>query len=70
MTQVSAFIDEMNALGADWQMAIYGGAKHGFAHENGPAYPGVEYNALADFRSTQLIGDFFSELFGLNEQTA
>jgi dienelactone hydrolase len=70
MTQVSAFIDEMNESGADWQMAIYGGAKHGFAHENGPKLPGVEYHALADFRSSQLIHDFFRELFSPSECAA
>jgi len=64
MTQVSAFVEEMNRAGGDWQLAMYGGAKHGFAHENGPGFPGVEYNALADFRSSALIRDFISELFG------
>jgi len=64
MAQISAFAEEMNVSGADWQLAIYGGAMHGFTHENGPALPGVAYNALADFRSMQLIRDFFNELFG------
>jgi dienelactone hydrolase len=70
MNQVTAFVEEMNASGADWQMAIYGGAKHGFAHENGPNFPGVEYHPLSDLRSTHLIRDFFSELFGPAEQAA
>jgi dienelactone hydrolase len=64
MTQITAFVEEMNASGADWQMAVYGGAKHGFAHEDGPNFPSVEYHALSDFRSTHLIRDFFTELFG------
>ena len=70
MAQVSAFVDEMNAAGADWQMAIYGGAKHGFAHENGPNLPGVEYHAPSDLRSTRLIRDFFTEIFGPAETAA
>lgn len=70
MTQVSAFADEMNHSGTDWQLALYGGAKHGFAHENAPSSAGVEYHALSDFRSTHLIRDFFAELFGPIEPAA
>jgi dienelactone hydrolase len=64
MTQVNAFVQEMNEAGADWQLIVYGGAMHGFTHETGPAVPGVAYNALADARSAAAIQDFFSEIFG------
>ena len=64
MSHVSAFIDEMNHAGADWQLDIYGGALHGFTHDSGPALPGVAYNATADARSAAAIRTFFTELFG------
>jgi dienelactone hydrolase len=65
MTQVNAFIEEMKTAAADWQLIMYGQAKHGFTHETGPKIPGVEYHALTDTRSTQAIQDFFTELFGV-----
>jgi dienelactone hydrolase len=64
MTHVSAFVDEMNAAQADWQVIIYGRALHGFTHENGPAIPGVAYDPVADTRSAAAIREFFVELFG------
>jgi dienelactone hydrolase len=64
MTQVNAFMQEMNEAGADWQLIVYGGAMHGFTHETGPAVPGVAYHALADARSATAMHSFFMELFG------
>jgi len=64
MTQVNAFVQEMNEAGADWQLTVYGGAMHGFTHETGPAMPGVAYHAVADARSATAMQNFFSELFG------
>jgi uncharacterized protein (TIGR03435 family) len=61
MTQVNAFVQEMNEAGADWQLIVYGGAMHGFTHETGPAVLGVAYHALADARSATAIQNFFSE---------
>ena len=63
MTQVNAFVQEMNDAGADWQLIVYGGAMHGFTHETGPALPGVAYHAVADARSASAIHTFFNELF-------
>jgi dienelactone hydrolase len=63
-TQVSAFVEEMNHAGADWQLIVYGGAMHGFTHEAGPQLPGVAYHAIADARSSSAIQSFFVELFG------
>jgi dienelactone hydrolase len=65
MTQVNGFVDEMNKAGADWQLVIYSGAMHGFAHDGGPNLPGVAYHAQADARSTHHIRNFLSELFPL-----
>jgi len=64
MAHVSAFAEEMNRAGADWQLNVYGGAMHGFTHETGPQMPGVAYNAQADARSAATMGSFFGELFG------
>ena len=52
MADVTAFVDEMNNAGADWQLIIYGGAMHGFTHEDAAGYkvPGVAYHAQADAR--------------------
>jgi dienelactone hydrolase len=63
MTQVSAFAEEMNRAGANWQLNIYGGAMHGFTHETGPHLPGVAYHALSDARSAAAMQSFFVELF-------
>jgi dienelactone hydrolase len=61
---VNAFVEEMNAAQADWQLIVYGRALHGFTHENAPAIPGVAYDAIADARSSVAILGFFRELFG------
>lgn len=52
-TEVAAFIQEMNAAGADWMLNQYSGAVHGFTHKeygNDPS-KGVAYNEKADQRS-------------------
>ncbi len=63
--QVSAFEKEMRDCGADWQLVLYGGARHGFtnpASGNDVSRP-VAYNAAADRRSWIAMTDFFNELF-------
>jgi dienelactone hydrolase len=64
MSQVNAFVEEMNRAGADWQLIIYGGAMHGFTHKAGPQVPGVAYHAQSDARSSAAMQRFFNELFG------
>jgi dienelactone hydrolase len=66
VTHLSAFVEEMNRAGADWQLIVYGGAMHGFTHEAGPPVPGVAYHAQADARSAAAMKSFFIELFGSN----
>ncbi|OLB18650.1 MAG: hypothetical protein AUI12_06320 [Acidobacteria bacterium 13_2_20CM_2_57_6] len=66
MTHVSAFVEEMNRAGADWQLIVYGGAVHGFTHEAGPFVPGVAYHAQSDARSAAAMQSFVVELFGWN----
>jgi dienelactone hydrolase len=65
-THVSAFVEEMNRVGADWQLIVYGGAMHGFTHEQavGASAPGVAYHASADARSATAMAILFGELFG------
>jgi dienelactone hydrolase len=66
MTDVDTFVDEMNAAGVDWQLIVYGGAMHGFTHEDALAFkvPGVAYHALADARSSTAVRNFFTEILG------
>ena len=64
MTQVSAFVEEMNRAGADFQLVIYGRAMHGFTHETAiQSANGVAYDAAADARSAVAIQTFLDELF-------
>lgn len=64
ITQVNGFVEEMNRAATDYQLIVYGGAMHGFTHEAGPKMPGVEYNPLADHRSSIAIHNFLTETFG------
>ena len=63
-TDVAAFVDEMTAAAADWQMHVYRGAAHGFTHRNPSATPGVAYDADADERSAAALRRFLGDLFG------
>jgi dienelactone hydrolase len=62
---VTAFTEEMNAAGADWQLVMYGGAVHGFthAHARPGAMPGVAYDPRADRRSFAAASGFLAEIF-------
>ena len=69
-SHVAAFVEEMNGAGADWQLNVYGGAMHGFTHENAAGQqPGVAYHAPSDARSTTAIRAFLEELFDINVVT-
>jgi dienelactone hydrolase len=61
---VRAFADEMTGAKADWQLHMYGHAKHAFAN---PAANdtnlGTVYNKLADQRSWQAMQNFLNEIF-------
>jgi dienelactone hydrolase len=62
---IAAFQDAMRKAGADWQMAFYGGAVHGFTNPAAgkAGIPGVAYNKHADERSWKLMQVFFEEIF-------
>lgn len=63
MDHVVAFTDEMNQAGADWQLAVYGNAQHGFTHKHAVpgATPGVAYDPAADERSFAAVRAFLAE---------
>ena len=59
-----AFGNEMEALGADWQVHVYGGTLHAFTNPeaNDPKF-GTVYDARADARASRAMRDFLSEVF-------
>ena len=63
--QVTGFADEMRDAAADWQMNIYGGAMHGFTHEDAVEMkvPGVAYHEPSDRRSMAAIQAFLADVF-------
>ncbi|HVA81810.1 MAG TPA: dienelactone hydrolase family protein, partial [Candidatus Binataceae bacterium] len=64
--QVEAFAQEMRQAGVDWQVIIYGGAKHAFTNRDADQIPmpGFGYHKAADQRSWNAMRSFFSEAFG------
>ena len=61
--QVRAFMDEMDAAGADWHLHIYGAARHGFTDPASDTRPldAVAYNTSADRQSWAAMLGFFEE---------
>ena len=60
---VAAFAEEMNRAEADWQLVMYGRARHGFTHRHAVpgVTPGVGYDRLADERSFAAARAFLAE---------
>jgi dienelactone hydrolase len=60
--EVAAFIDEMRAAKADWQLVQYGGAVHAFTNPATGSDPakGMAYHASADHRSWAAMREFLS----------
>lgn len=62
--KVLAFEAEMSAAQADWQIHVYGGAKHAFTNPQANDKDlGTVYNDLANQRAQRAIADFLAELF-------
>jgi len=62
---VTNFQGKLEEAGANWEMDIYGGARHGFTNSNAAEY-GIEnlrYDAQADARSWERMQRFFDEIF-------
>src|SRR4051812_35305732 len=62
--QRNAFVDEMRAGGADYQMLVYGNAGHSFTNREVDAMgiPGFAYDAATDRRSWRAMRNFFDEV--------
>lgn len=63
--KVDAFEQSLAAAGADWQLAVYSGARHAFTNPNAGEYgiDMLQYNAEADRRSWSLMQSFLDEVF-------
>ena len=61
---LSEYIGTMNKFGLDWQMVIYGGAKHGFSDPSAAQYKMEEfaYNETADRQSWKQVALFLKDL--------
>ena len=60
-----AFEQEMRAAGVDWQVNVYGGAKHSFTNPRADqiGIPEAGYHEIAAARSWQAMIDLFDEVF-------
>ena len=63
---VENYIAAMETSGLDWQMNIYGGAKHGFTNPDADkaGIAALGYSKSADQRSWSDMQSFFAEIFG------
>lgn len=66
LEHVTAFVNEMQAAAADFQVILYGGAMHGFTNPAADRLgrAGIAYHALSDARSWVAMRQFFTEIFG------
>ncbi len=62
---ITALTQGMNRSGADWQMVMYGGAKHSFTNPGADGYgmDGVSYDKRADHRSWAHMKRWLKEAF-------
>jgi dienelactone hydrolase len=63
--RVDAFIQALDAAGANWEMDIYGGARHSFTVPDAErkGIDNLKYDPQADRRSWQRLIGFLGELF-------
>lgn len=64
--EIQAFQQGMEAAGADWQMVIFGGAKHGFSNPEADRHgmAGMAYDAKTAERAWQAIENFLARVVG------
>jgi dienelactone hydrolase len=63
--QLVAFMRELEAAGADWQVLALGGAAHGFMNRDAKnTVPGIVYDERAERRGWAALQRFFGEIFG------
>jgi dienelactone hydrolase len=62
---IQKFTQALEQTKADWQMVIYGGARHSFTNPSSNQYgmKGIQYQKQADQRSWEHMKLFFNELF-------
>ena len=65
--RIADFKAALEKAGADWEMVVYGGAKHGFTNPGADGYgiAGLAYDETADRRSWQRMQAFLKEIFSL-----
>jgi dienelactone hydrolase len=65
LSQVTAFVEEMRAAGADWYLTMYGNTVHSFTNKRAGSdnTTGNAYNEKADLRSWEAMRDFLTEAF-------
>lgn len=63
--EVAAFMDEMRAARADWQLVHYSGAVHAFTNPKAGDDPskGAAFNAVAERRAHEAARAFLADLF-------
>jgi dienelactone hydrolase len=63
--KVAAFEQSLADAGADWQLVVYGDARHGFTNPDAGSYgiEMVQYDEHADKRSWALMQTFLDEVF-------
>jgi len=66
---IEKFSTALTKAGADWEMNIYGGAKHSFSNPYADGYgiEGIEFNETAEQRSWARTLSFLEELFSDEE---
>lgn len=64
--RVQSFREGMARVAADWQMIIFGGARHAFTNPNADSHgvPNLKYDERADRRSWAYLQTFLEEQFG------
>ena len=65
VAMIAAFQAALNKAGVDWEMDIYGGARHGFTNPGADSHgmDNLKYDPVADRRSWSRMQDFFAEIF-------
>jgi dienelactone hydrolase len=63
--EIPKYITAMEKSGLDWQMIIFGGAKHSFTNPDADkmGMDALRYSKSADKRSWMYMKDFFKEIF-------
>lgn len=63
--RIEKFKAALDKAGADWEMVVYGGARHGFTNPDAGKYgmDGVRYNNQADQRSWRQMEWFLTDIF-------